>query len=209
MLEAFEAGQTRSAMSCLLAALQKVDPRLCLKTAWTVLDSRTVHTPPKQAPAIPPEAIMALASVGVRLGREVEATVFMICYSALLRAREALGLRRCDHIISTCTATILLGVAKRGLEQKVVLTNRAVVWWLVEYLRRRGKWADSDLLFPVSFGRVLYQLRLLSNGLGIDAWCVTTHSFRRSGASELSRMGLALNDIRLYGRWLSGRSVRE
>ena len=35
------------------------------------------------------------------------------------------------------------------------------------------------------------------------------HSLRRSGASELSRLGVPLPDLLLYGRWLSERSARE
>ena len=38
---------------------------------------------------------------------------------------------------------------------------------------------------------------------------VSTHTFRRSGASELSRMGMPLQDILLYGRWSSERAARE
>jgi hypothetical protein len=38
---------------------------------------------------------------------------------------------------------------------------------------------------------------------------ISTHSFRRSGASELSRMGMPLQDILLYGRWSTERAALE
>ena len=45
--------------------------------------------------------------------------------------------------------------------------------------------------------------------LGAESLHLTTHTFRRSGASELSRQGMSLNDILLYGRWLSERAARD
>lgn len=38
---------------------------------------------------------------------------------------------------------------------------------------------------------------------------VSTHTFRRSGASELSRLGMPLQDILPYGRWSTERAARE
>ena len=38
---------------------------------------------------------------------------------------------------------------------------------------------------------------------------MTTHSFRRSGASELSRQGVGWSEIMEYGRWNADRAARE
>lgn len=52
-------------------------------------------------------------------------------------------------------------------------------------------------------------MRKLGDLLGAGHLGLTTHSFRRSGASELARQGVSMPDILLYGRWLSERSARE
>lgn len=69
--------------------------------------------------------------------------------------------------------------------------------------------SGSDLAFTVSYASALRWVRRLSWLLGGDDFVVTTHTFRRSGASELARQGTPLADILVYGRWQSDRSARE
>ena len=38
---------------------------------------------------------------------------------------------------------------------------------------------------------------------------LSTHTFRRSGASELVRRGVTFAEVMQYGRWLSDKSARE
>ena len=47
-------------------------------------------------------------------------------------------------------------------------------------------------------------VKKLASFFGAGDLNITTHSFRRSGASELSRQGIPLADILLFGRWLRG-----
>eukprot|EP00974_Lingulodinium_polyedra_P009386 898850-Lingulodinium_polyedra.AAC.1 len=54
-------------------------------------------------------------------------------------------------------------------------------------------------LFPVSYGRVLHWLRKLTSALGLSQLALTTHSFRRGGASELLRLNVPFADIALMG----------
>ena len=64
-------------------------------------------------------------------------------------------------------------------------------------------------MLKVSYGTFLRWLRLTACALGAGGLGILTHSFRRSGASELSRLGVTLPDLLLYGSWLSERSARE
>ena len=55
---------------------------------------------------------------------------------------------------------------------------------------------------------MLYWTKRIPQLLGFEP-AVTTHSFRRSGASELCRLGVTYADICLYGRWSSEKSAKE
>ena len=59
-------------------------------------------------------------------------------------------------------------------------------------------------MFSISYSSVLRWVKKLTSLLGAGALGLTTHTFRRSGASELSRQGMSL-----YGRWLSDRAARS
>jgi hypothetical protein len=67
----------------------------------------------------------------------------------------------------------------------------------------------EDRFFPISYGSALRWLKRLADLLGAGALKLTTHTLRRSGASELSRQAVPLADILNFGRWLSERSARE
>ena len=49
----------------------------------------------------------------------------------------------------------------------------------------------------------------MSKVLGISELQLTTHSMRRSGASELSALGVAKKDVMDFGRWASDRAAQE
>ncbi|CAE8604573.1 unnamed protein product, partial [Polarella glacialis] len=96
-----------------------------------------------------------------------------------------------------------------GLEQKVVIANTSTVNWVLSYLAKfPGKKDDAARLFSLSYGSVLRWVKKLSGLFGVMDVPLSTYSFRRSGASELSRLGVPLADILAYGRWLSERAAR-
>ena len=208
VLEGYEAGGSRSFYATLLSALLKRDPRLQLKVAWRVLDVWAVKAPPRQAPAVPPEVLLAVVAVALLLGLEEASTAMLLAYCGLLRISEALGLRRRDVVVAKESITLCLGRTKRGLEEKVVLLHPGVRDWVVQFLDRR-KLEGEERLFKCSYATLLAWLRAIAAGLGFAAWELTTHSLRRSGASELARRGVPFPDILLFGRWRSERSARE
>lgn len=208
LIDGFEAGAGKAEYGWALSALQKIHPRLRLKTAWRVFDVWGQHQPPKQAPAATPEFLHGMMAMALFLVRPQVAGVMVFCYAGLLRVREALSLRYEDVIVQKDSITLCLGQTKRGMEQKVVMRNPSVVQFTVEYLRRFPGQA-SDVFFTVSYSSFLRWVKRLSWLLGGDDMVVSTHTFRRSGASELSRLGMPLSDILLYGRWSTERAARE
>ena len=180
--------------------------------SWKVLDAWFKTMPPKQAPALPLEVIQAAAVVLLLVGQPEIGSLLVVCYAALLRCSEGLKLTYRGVIIGSSTVTLLLGVTKRGQEQKVVISHPTVVHWLLSYFKRtlKRKAADPDgRVFPVSYPIVLAWLRTVMAALGFGDWAVTTHSMRRSGATELSRQGMPMADLCELGRWLSMLSARE
>ena len=188
--------------------MQKIWPRLRSKTAWRVFDIRGQYQPAKQAPAATPEFLQSLMAMALFLGKPQVACVMVFCYAGLLRVREALSLRCKDVIAQAEAVTLCLGQTKRGIEQKVVMRNGSVVHFTLEFLSRFAGSPD-DFVFCVSYSSFLRWVKKLSFLLGGDGMVISTHSFRRSGASELSRMGMPLQDILLYGRWSTERAALE
>lgn len=208
VLDGYEEGRSKNVCSWTLSAVQKVCPRLQLKTAWKVLDAWSHLQPVRQAPAAPPQLIQAMIVLALVLGRPELSSVMLLAYAGLLRIREVLNLRFKDVILETSQVIVCLGQTKSGMEQKVVLQNPTVVKWLGQYLLWRQPHAMDGLVFSISYSSVLRWVKKLPNLLGAGSLSLTTHTFRRSGASELSRQGMALADVMLYGRWLSDRAAR-
>lgn len=204
----YENGESKQLFQTVLSAISRTAPRLRLRVAWKLHDAWTVQTPPRQAPAVPPEAIYAMSALAICIQRPLAGLAIMMCFSGLLRAREALTLRRQDVYVTAGEVTLLLRRTKRGLEQSVCLRN-AVVWaWVLARL------ADMDgdpmtWLIPISYGTLLTWVLRLPVLLGLTSVRLTTHSLRRSGASELHRRGVPLADLLLFGRWLTERAARE
>ena len=198
----------RSFFGSVLSAISKTRPRMVLKTSWRVYDAWSVRQPPRQAPAAPPELIVAVGVFLVVLGQAAMGTLTIVCFAGLLRVGEGLGLLRRDVVIGDGLCVFLLGRTKRGLEQKVTVSSPSVVAWVRAYIDRHPM-GPYDKFLPVSYATYLRWLRAAASALGAGSLGISTHSLRRSGATELSRMGVPLPDLLLYGRWLSERSARE
>ena len=103
---------------------------------------------------------------------------------------------------------LCLGQTKRGTEQRVVLRNQKVIHFFHAYLSRIPC-KDDERFFAISYSSSLRWIRKLCQLLDPLSPPLSTHTFRRSGASELSRVGTPLSDILLFGRWNTERSARE
>lgn len=208
LLDAFEAGGSKVLHGAALSALSRVNPRCRFKVVWKVYDVWSLRQPVHQAPAATPELLTAIFALIILLGRPHIGMAMFLCYVGLLRVREALNLKHADIIDNGSVVVLCLGSTKRGLEQKVVMNNSATIIWLRGYLNRFSS-KKNDLAFPISYTSVLKWLRKATDLLGVGHLNLSTHTFRRSGASELSRLGYPMADILLYGRWLSDKAARE
>lgn len=208
VLDGFEGGESRNAYGWALSAVQKVCPRLRLKTSWKVYDVWGSKQPIRQALAAPPEFLHGMIAIAMLVNRAELGLLMVLCYAGLLRVREALGLRRSDLVLGASEIIVCLGLTKRGTEQKVVLRNMSVILFVQQFLQSYPRHSD-ELLFTISYGSALRWVKRISFFLGGEQMVVTTHTFRRSGASELARQGTPLPDILLFGRWQSERSARD
>ena len=104
-------------------------------------------------------------------------------------------------------AILILDRTKRGQNGKVVLGNGTVVSWLRSYLSH-FPCANLSRVFAVSYTTVAKWMSKASGALNFGAMCLTTHSLRRGGATELLRVGVSFSDIAVFGRWASEQSVR-
>eukprot|EP00973_Karenia_brevis_P068924 9582771-Karenia_brevis.AAC.1 len=69
--------------------------------------------------------------------------------------------------------------------------------------------SELEPVCPISYTGVLKLCRQYAQLLGAEALNLTTHTFRRSGASELHKLGVNFADTCLFGRWLSDKAARE
>ena len=208
LVNGYEQGSGRAEYGFLLSALGRINPRVRYKTAWKVFEVWGQLQPPKQAAAAPPELLDAMMVASFALNRPELAMVICLCFAGLLRVGEVLRLQWKDIVFSAGALTLCLGQTKTGMEQKVTITNGRVFEWMARYATCQRPHGDT-FVFPLSYSSVLRWVKKLSTLLAGEELQLTTHSFRRSGASELSRRNVPIADICLFGRWLSDRSARE
>ena len=177
-----EAGGRRQSCHYLCAALHKINPRYQLVFSRKVLEVWKAEEPVHQAPACPLEVAFALVAAALAIEQYGIAISILLCFSGLLRISEALQLTRADLVFTEGVLVLLLGRTKRGIDQKVVLTHPDVVAWVRQYLQVFEGAADK-LVCNVSYAKVRYWLPRLCKKLGLTNLALTSHSFRRGGAS--------------------------
>ena len=190
-----------------VAAVAKVNPGRKYPTSFRVLERWRTERPPRQAPAIPPQLAWGMFTVLWGIGRHAEALILLLCFCGLLRVSEGLGLHRASCLVSYNSVILVLPRTKRGFDERVVLTHNAVIGATRAYFLlhpvKEGRCFDTSY---VTFSR---WLKFAASWMGFGDLEVTSHSLRRGGATALLSLGYAFNDVQLYGRWSSDRSVRE
>lgn len=149
----------------LISALSKLDPHTHLSVSWKVFDGWRKAIPVRQVICLPGEAECAMFALATLLGRAAVGMSILLCFCGLLRAREALGLRSEDVIVSSKSVVLCLGRTKRGIEERVVLTNEVTVACVKEHLRLYPA-APGEFVMPISYGTMLYWTRKLAMLLG-------------------------------------------
>ena len=197
------------AAGTLLACLARIRPRLRLKTAWRCLDVWRTRCPPKQAPTVPLELAFAAVSYLTMAGKAGLGCAVLLCFAGLLRASEALRLTWADVHFVGSRVVIVLGQTKRGMEEKVILTNSSVVAWMRGFREATYSGKDYDRVCPGMYNTLTRWFRAAAAYLGFGAISWTTHGLRRGGATELLQRHVSLHDIMIMGRWRTERSCRE
>lgn len=203
-----EAGGKRQGCQMLSAALHKIFPRHRYVVARRVLEVWKAQEPIRQAPACPSEIAFAMVGASLALHLGGVACAILLCFTGLLRISEALKLTWQNLVFTEGVVVLLLGRTKRGLDEKVVLTHPATVAWLQQYKKQFYTTAAAAVC-PISYSKVRYWLPKLCKILKVGDLALTSHSFRRGGASTLLHMGMPLADIAVHGRWASESSCRD
>ena len=164
--------------------------------------------PPRQAPTFPIDLALGVVTLLVLQGHFYDAWVTLMCFAGLLRVSEALRLCWMRFVRTRDAWIIIIGVAKRGLEQTVLLTDSSIAAWLDGYANAVPP-SPKDRVAPTSYARCCDRLTRACAILGFDRVHWTSHGLRRGGATELLRQGVPLENIMVHGRWLSVRSCRD
>lgn len=208
VLELKEAGGKRQSCQILCAALHKIFPRHAYTITRKVLETWKAEEPIHQAPACPQEVAFALVSTSLALNQPGLAATILLCFTGLLRCSEALNLVWDDLVFTDNMVILLLGKTKRGIDQKVVLAHPMTVSWLQQY-KRLFFTSGRVKVCPLSYSKLRYWLPRLCQSLRLQHLALTSHSFRRGGASTLLHQGMAIADIAVQGRWASESSCRD
>ena len=200
-----EGGWSRQVGVTLVAALHKVCPREHFRAAKAVLNVWAQLATPRQAPACPEEAARALAVLALAAGRPDVSAVIVLCFYGVMRVSEPLRLGVNDVMRLPGALGLVLGKTKRGLEQKVVIRDVWAADWMAHY--RHAPVGSAVRGVPCSYGKVRYWLDKLSSALELVGPRMTSHSFRRGGASHLLANGMPVADVCLFGRWASVQSA--
>ena len=124
------------------------------------------------------------------------------------------GCVRLWHYVELISFSKLMRWSYVWVSLSVVWSKR---WWCVIFqsslssctIFNHFPLSTDSLVFDISYSSTLRWVKRLAMLLGCGDLGLTTHTFRRSGASELARQGVHLPDILLYGRWRTERSARE
>ena len=118
VLEGMEEGSSRQPLVVLVAALHKINRRERYKMATAVLLAWAHKLPPKQAPAAPREFVFGITVALIIGGQLAVGTLLRLCFCAVLRIGEGLGLRGKDIIFDGHSFVLVLGVTKRGRDSR-------------------------------------------------------------------------------------------
>ena len=198
----------------LMAALKRRG-RIFLPLSRKVLSEWALMTPARQAASVPREAAYAAAVLMSLLWQEHEAAIVtVLCFTGLLRFGEAAGLLDDGVHLATAgeenrplRAVLDLGDTKKGFEERVVLTNPAVIDWLIRFVRIR-KVQPKGQFASISYYRFTRVFREAMRILGLIMITWTSHGLRRGGATYLYECGVGFAAIRLFGRWATESSAR-
>lgn len=213
IVEQHDMGKKPQEFSVLLAALHKIMPHQVFKIARGTMQAWKSRLPVKQAPSCPVDLANALAVLAWSCGQRAVAIAVALAFHGLLRISEPLRLRRRDVVVLPSGLCLLLAETKRGYEQKVVI-HEAWIQSMVLAFMEHGDGAENrrekgDTWLGLSYSKFMYWLQKLLATLNIQSNPLTSHSFRRGGASHLLTLGWRVEDVCVRGRWAAVASAKD
>jgi integrase len=211
--------QTRGSLStaaCGLNGLIFLDPRLKhrLPLARRALKGWQRLHPPAVHPPISFDVAVLIAVTLAKNGFVEEAVGTLLAFDGLLRVGELANLHLSDVADAKDVRfgseyrglSLRLRITKTGPNKFVMLRDEKVKSLLRWFIRRRGSKRDKLFSFSAASFRKVFKraVRLL----GLDP-SIVPHSLRHGGATRLSLLGVALEDILRIGRWASTKSARH
>lgn len=217
IVEHHDMGKKPQEFSVLLAALHKIMPHQAFKIARATMQAWRSRLPVKQAPSCPSDLANALVVLAWSSGKREVAITIALASHGLLRISEPHCMRRRDVVVLPSGLCVLLAETKRGYEQKVLIHEgwiRSMVLAFLEdrdraHRRRRHDDDDDDKWLPLSYSKFMYWLQKLLCALNVRSTPLTSHSFRRGGASPLLTMGWRVEDVCVRGQWAAVTSAKD
>ena len=200
-------GMSLQAARDLVSAVQKVQPRRRYLTAWRVIGGWALDRPVQSAPPLPRELALALSVLFAGTGDYAMSFAVIVAWAGLLRVGEALGLHWSQCVRGTGCYVLLLPRTKRGLNERVVLSDSSIVAFIDELLAR----IDTPPAGQIScLSYEAFRRRFLQGlkALGCENFGFRSHSLRRGGATALAQAGVDMQSIMVFGRWASLQSCR-
>ena len=200
-------GEGRGLAADTIAGLQDLDPKLKghLQQTWRLMKTWTTQEIPNRAPPLPEQAVFAMAGWGFFHGHFSFSVSILVCFYAMLRTGEVLGIRNSDISMNSPTspAVISLGLTKggkrTGAAESVTLTAAVALKWLWHWKCQNGP--RTSLCPSASVWRTMFK-RCLS------LFEFRPYSLRRGGSTFWFSKHGSLDRLLIAGRWQAARTAR-
>ena len=205
-------GEGRGLAADTIAGLQDLDPKLKghFQQTWRLMKTWNTQEIPNRAPPLPEQAILAMAGWGFFHGHFNFSVSILLCFYAMLRTGEVLGIRNSDISMNSATspAVISLGLTKggkrTGAAESVTLTAAVALKWLWQWKGRNGP--KASLCPSASTWRTMFKTCLAD--LKLTLFEFRPYSLRRGGSTFWFSKHGSLDRLLVAGRWQAARTAR-
>ena len=206
-------GEGRGLASDTIAGLQDLDPKLKghLQQTWRLMKTWNTQEIPNRAPPLPEQAVLAMAGWGFFHGHFNFSVSILVCFYAMLRTGEVLGIRNSDIAMNsgTAPAVISLGLTKggkrTGAAESVTLTAAVALKWLWLWKSQNGP--RASLCPSASVWRKMFKSCL--SDLSLSLFEFRPYSLRRGGSTFWFAKHGSLDRLLVAGRWQAARTARN
>ena len=208
----WEGDEGRALAADTIAAVQDYLPAVKgkLATSWRLMKTWNTQEIPNRAPPLPEQAVLAMAGWGFFHGHFNFSVSILVCFYAMLRTGEVLGIRNSDIAMNsgTAPAVISLGLTKggkrTGAAESVTLTAAVALKWLWLWKSQNGP--RASLCPSASVWRKMFKSCL--SDLSLSLFEFRPYSLRRGGSTFWFAKHGSLDRLLVAGRWQAARTAR-